>query len=184
MVGRASIYSDVLAIKTDDGLCFIQPSVKQGAISGRASSTEISEAAYTMLQVCVVERGMGGIALKIGECPGTQAAPSALELASERIRYLDLFDSLISFFLSFFWKSESLSQTSLPLPGGDNNIDVVMAIYKPNVKCDPTSTAGPPWGSCVAVFASMRASKRIRVFGFQGDPNVEEELPLVLEGGK
>ena len=53
---------------TDDGLCFVQPVLKEGAVSGRASGTEIGEAAATMLQACVVERGMGGIAFNIGEC--------------------------------------------------------------------------------------------------------------------
>ena len=37
-------------------------------MSGRASGTEIGQAAFTTLQVCVIERGTGGIASKIGEC--------------------------------------------------------------------------------------------------------------------
>ena len=57
------------ASTTDDGLCFIQPVLKQGAISGLASSTEMGQAASRVLQICVIERGMGGIASHIGECP-------------------------------------------------------------------------------------------------------------------
>lgn len=68
--------------------------------------------------------------------------------------------------------------------GGDNKINVAIASYKPNVKCDPTSTPGPAWNSCVAIFANMRATKQARVFGYAEDTGVEEELPLVLEGGK
>ena len=68
--------------------------------------------------------------------------------------------------------------------GGDNKVDVIIADYKPNVKCDPTSTPGPPWNSSVSIFANMRASKQFRVFGKFGEPDVQEGLPLVLEAGK
>ena len=54
---------------TGDGLCFVQPTLKRGAISGHASGTEVGQAAFTLLQTCVIERGMGGVAYKIGECP-------------------------------------------------------------------------------------------------------------------
>lgn len=68
--------------------------------------------------------------------------------------------------------------------GGDNNINVAITDYKPNVKCDSTSTPGPNWNSCVSVFVNMKATKQVRVFGSYGDPDVEEQLPLVLEAGK
>lgn len=68
--------------------------------------------------------------------------------------------------------------------GGDNNVNVVIASYKPNVQCDRSRTLGPPWNSTVAIFASMRANKRFRVFGMNGAPEVEEGLPLVLEASK
>ena len=68
--------------------------------------------------------------------------------------------------------------------GGDNNVNVVIADYQPDVKCDSTSTPGPPWNSSVGIFAAMRASKRFRIFGPTGEPDVEEGLPLVLEAGK
>ena len=41
--------------------------LKEGAISGKASSTEIGAAGITMPQTCVVERGVGGMAVNIGE---------------------------------------------------------------------------------------------------------------------
>lgn len=75
-----------------------------------------------------------------------------------------------------------LKRQNLITLGGDNNINVAIASYKPNVKCDPTSTPGPAWNSCVAIFANMRATKQARVFGYAEDTGVEEELPLVLEG--
>ena len=74
--------------------------------------------------------------------------------------------------------------SKVPTSGGDNKIAVAIADYKPNIKCDTTSTPGPSWGSCVGIFANMRATKQPRIFGHPGDPLVEEELPLLLEEGK
>ena len=59
-----------------------------------------------------------------------------------------------------------------------------MADYKPNVKCDSTSTPGPPWNSSAAIFTNMRTSKQFRVFGRFEEANVEEVVPLVLEARK
>ena len=66
--------------------------------------------------------------------------------------------------------------------GGDNRINVAIANYKPNVKCDSTSTPGPAWNSCVAIFVNMRAARPARIFGYSEDPLVEEILPITLEG--
>ena len=52
---------------TEDGLCFIQPILAQGVDIGHATATQVGTAAYTLLQTCVIERGMGGLALDIGE---------------------------------------------------------------------------------------------------------------------
>ena len=68
--------------------------------------------------------------------------------------------------------------------GGDNKVDVIIADYKPNVRCDQTSAPGPPWNSSVSIFANMRASKQFRVFGKPGGPDVQESLPLGLVAGK
>ena len=51
---------------SNDGLCFVQPLLLHGAVTGQASSAEIGEAAYTLFQTCVVEKGIGGIAADIG----------------------------------------------------------------------------------------------------------------------
>ncbi|KAM0796442.1 hypothetical protein BDR22DRAFT_525996 [Usnea florida] len=51
---------------SNDGLCFIQPFLKENVVSGHASSTEIGQAAYTTFQLCVVQRGVGGVASNIG----------------------------------------------------------------------------------------------------------------------
>ena len=68
--------------------------------------------------------------------------------------------------------------------GGDNKIDIIIGSYKPNVKCDQSSTPGPPWNSTVSIFANMRASKQFRVFGKPGGEDVQEPLPLILEASK
>ena len=68
--------------------------------------------------------------------------------------------------------------------GGDKKIDIIIASYKPNVKCDQSSTPGPLWNSTVSIFASMRASKQFRVFGKPGGQDVQEPLPLILEASK
>ena len=59
-----------------------------------------------------------------------------------------------------------------------------MADYKPHVKCDSTSTPGPPWNSTAAIFTNIRTSKQFRVFGRSDEENVEEVVPLVLEARK
>lgn len=51
---------------SNDGLCFIQPFLKENVVSGHASSIEIGHAAYTTFQSCVVKRGVGGVASNIG----------------------------------------------------------------------------------------------------------------------
>ena len=56
-----------LRFLSNDGLCFVQPQVEEGYLSGRASAKQIAQAAYTLQQKCVVERsGLGGIARNIG----------------------------------------------------------------------------------------------------------------------
>ncbi|MCJ1451984.1 hypothetical protein MMC28_002324 [Mycoblastus sanguinarius] len=66
--------------------------------------------------------------------------------------------------------------------GGDNNLNVVIASYRPTVRCDRTSTAGPPWESCIKVFAAMNADRAPLVFGDPQDPRVQVPLPLTLPG--
>ena len=44
----------------------MQPLLLRGAVTGHASSTQMAQAAYTLLQRCVVEKGVGGIAADIG----------------------------------------------------------------------------------------------------------------------
>ena len=60
----------------------------------------------------------------------------------------------------------------------------MIADYKPNVRCDATSTPGPPWTSVVSLFSNMRASKQFRVFGLLEEAGVQESLPLTLDAGK
>ncbi|CAD6591849.1 MAG: hypothetical protein ASARMPRED_005786 [Alectoria sarmentosa] len=53
-------------ILSNDGLCFVQPLLLRGAVTGHVSSTQIGQAAYALYQRCVVERGVGGIAADVG----------------------------------------------------------------------------------------------------------------------
>ena len=53
-------------IVSNDGLCFIQPLLVPGAVTAKASMTQIGQAAYVLFQRCVVEKGLGGIAADIG----------------------------------------------------------------------------------------------------------------------
>ena len=50
----------------DDGLCFVQPCLQDGVTSGRASATEVGQAAWTLFHKCSIEFGVGGIAGNIG----------------------------------------------------------------------------------------------------------------------
>jgi hypothetical protein len=68
-------------------------------------------------------------------------------------------------------------------PGGDNNLEVAIGSYKPNVKCDTSRTPGPPWRSCVNIFAAMPAVKDPVVFGQRG-PESETKLPFYLQSRK
>ena len=68
--------------------------------------------------------------------------------------------------------------------GGDNKVNVAISDYKPNIKCDTSSSVELAWDSCVLIFVNMRATKQTRIFGYPEDPLVEEQLPLVLEARK
>ena len=68
-------------------------------------------------------------------------------------------------------------------PGGDNNLEVAIGSYKPSVRCNTGATPGPPWRSCVNIFADMHADRDPIVFGQRG-PGVERKLPFFLRSGK
>ena len=68
--------------------------------------------------------------------------------------------------------------------GGDDKVQVKIAKYEPDVKCDTSATPGPPFHSCFGIFSNMRANTRTRVFGDYDQPGVEEHLPYTLEAGK
>ena len=50
----------------DDGQCFIQPLLITGISSGHASSQQLGTAAFTLLQQCVIDQGVGGVAGDVG----------------------------------------------------------------------------------------------------------------------
>ena len=66
--------------------------------------------------------------------------------------------------------------------GGDNNLDVVIAPYKPDVRCN--SYSGPPWSSCVEIFGSMSVDKNRHMFGHLPDQRVQTGLPITYSSGK
>lgn len=69
--------------------------------------------------------------------------------------------------------------------GGDNHLNVAIADYVPNVRCDKTATPGPPWESCLLIIADMTATRDRKVFGDKrSDPRVEVNLPFVLKASK
>ena len=56
-----------LTYAADDALCFMQPLLEKNAVVGHAAPKEVVGAAAQLLQHCVVERGMGGLAYDIGK---------------------------------------------------------------------------------------------------------------------
>jgi hypothetical protein len=54
-------------LRLDDGLCFVQPILKGDATSGYASNHELGQAAFALLNACVMERGVGGDVGNIGK---------------------------------------------------------------------------------------------------------------------
>lgn len=99
-----------MQLHADDGRCLVQPVLKKGATSGRASATEVGGAAYTLLHRCVIDKGVGGIAGDIG---------------------------------------------------GDGNLNVAIAKYSPNVRCDRGSTPGPRTSSLALSPLSARLDCRL-----------------------
>lgn len=110
---------------SNDARCYVQPVLAEGAVTARASSREVGNAAYTLFQECVARRGMGGIVGNIG---------------------------------------------------GDNKLDVIIASYKPDLRCN--TLPAPAWSSCVSILAEMQADKNRQTFGHLPDPRVQIRLPI------
>jgi len=144
----------------DDGVCFLQPGLVEGAVLGHARATDIAQAGAQVLQSCIIERGKGGRAYNLGK-------------PKKRIFLVEQ-----SVLQPFRFSSRIIDAIST---GGDNKVQVEMGSYKPNVKCDPGSTPGPPWSSCVVLFSMMRANRRSRIFGSHDQEEVEVGLPFILE---
>ena len=130
----------------------------------------MAQAAYALYQRCVVQRGIGGIAADIGA--------SLIFLLQVRM-------------LCRVFFSEGLARCLLRTlvnpffsTGGDNHLNIVIADYAPNVRCDRTPTPGPPWESCLAIVADMVATRDRKVFGDKNrDPRVEVNLPFFYKAG-
>lgn len=62
--------------------------------------------------------------------------------------------------------------------GGDNNLGVILGSYQPDVQCTATHTGNPQ--SCLEILADMPATTDTRIFGPQGHPGVQENLPIEI----
>ena len=72
-----------LRLMSNDGLCFVQPLLKPGSETARASSKQIGLAAYTLFQRCVVEKGLGGIADGIGVSSSLKSVLTSVRFRKE-----------------------------------------------------------------------------------------------------
>ncbi|KAL2054324.1 hypothetical protein ABVK25_005465 [Lepraria finkii] len=111
----------------------MQVILSPGQITGRATSSDIADAALILFDTCVIPYGYGGLASNIG---------------------------------------------------GDDNLEVAISNYKPNVKCSGGRTRGPPWQSCVLLFTEMRADMDILLFGQRPVPGLNVQLPLLVRSRK
>jgi hypothetical protein len=68
--------------------------------------------------------------------------------------------------------------------GGDDNLEVAIANYKPNVKCARNSFTSSLWRSCVNLFTLMRADRESVTFGQRGGEGVGVKLPFVMKSRK
>lgn len=68
--------------------------------------------------------------------------------------------------------------------GGSENINVVISDYEPHVQCNKGPVKGPPWESCFHVFADMKSSRELQVFGPRSDPHVQVRLPFTYKASK
>ena len=59
--------------------------------------------------------------------------------------------------------------------GGDDNLGIILGTYEPDVQCMGTQTSSAP---CLEVLADMPATTEVKTFGLQGQPGVEEVLPV------
>ena len=59
--------------------------------------------------------------------------------------------------------------------GGDNNLGVILGTYEPDVQCMGTHTEAT---SCLDILADMPATTEVKTFGPEGQPGVEEVLPI------
>lgn len=69
--------------------------------------------------------------------------------------------------------------------GGDNNLNVVITDYEPHVRCDKSTTSGPPWESCLLILSDMAATVDRKVFGVKRqDARVEVNVPYFLKASE
>ena len=68
----------------------------------------------------------------------------------------------------------------LTFVGGDGNVAVVVAKFKPQVTCRGVI---PEWFSCNAILYKMEAGLDLHFFGPQSDPRTQVGLPAVIIAG-
>ena len=51
----------------DDAVCYLETFLVKDAVVGHASATQVTQAGGQLLQTCVIERGVGGLAYDLGK---------------------------------------------------------------------------------------------------------------------
>ena len=116
---------------------------------------------------CVIKRGVGGFAANIGML---DASGTSKDFWSRR---------LVPGFVAIL-----IVELTNVLQGGDNNLFVAIAKYQPNLKCNRKVAPGLPWSSCRHIWGTMETGQEILVFGDEGDPDVQVDLPYVLKASE
>ena len=142
----------------DRAECAVRTVLLGDAPTARASLRQVKSAAAALSLRCVAgAESQGGIATNIGQ--------------SDHI-YAICRKSLFGFALS----GSKLNRES---EGGDNNLAVIMSVYRPNIQCG-RAEAFVDAPSCADIMVDMPASTEPTLFGPDGTPGIVEPLPQLI----
>ena len=77
-------------------------------------------------------------------------------------------------------RNEPWREALIKLQGGDDNLGVIIGTYEPEVQCMGTHVG---WQSCLEILSGMPATTETKIFGFEGQPGVQEVLPVDIISG-
>lgn len=77
-------------------------------------------------------------------------------------------------------RNKPCREALIEFQGGDDNLGVILGTYEPDVQCMGTHVG---WDSCLEILGDMPATTEPKVFGLEGQPGVEEVLPMDLVSG-